>query len=98
MHPTVVCRAYNNALQHALKICKGLAKEIDPSDPKVLKDIVRACVGTKYSSRFGDFIVDLAIQATLQVTVSTERDGEVGMKRKEIDIKRCSPNTNGRIF
>eukprot|EP00949_MAST-11_sp_MAST-11-sp1_P003940 g3940.t1 len=88
MHPTVVCRAYNNALQHSLKICKSLAKEIDPKDPAALKDIVRACVGTKYSSRFGDFIVDLAIQATLQVTVNSEREGEVGVKRTEIDIKR----------
>ncbi len=43
---------------------------------------VRSCVNTKFISRFGDIMVDLAIDAVMTVVV------EIPGRPKEVDIKR----------
>ena len=55
---------------------------MDTSDRDVLLKVVRACVGTKFVSRWGDFLCDLALQAVQQVSI------DLGNGKKEIDIKR----------
>jgi len=45
--------------------------------------LVRSTVGTKFVSRFGDLICNLAIDAVLKITVERK-----DTKKKEIDIKR----------
>ena len=82
MHPIIICRAYNQALQHSLKVCESLAKTVDADDHQVLLKVVRSCVGTKFVSRWGDFLCDLALQAVKAVTV------DLGNGKKEIDVKR----------
>jgi len=82
MHPIIICRAYNQALQHALDVCDSLAKTVDASDNEVLLKVVRSCVGTKFVSRWGDFLCDLALQAVSRVSI------DLGNGKKEIDIKR----------
>ena len=44
---------------------------------------MRACVGTKFVSRWGDLMVDLALDAVKRITVTNPNTG-----KKEIDIKR----------
>lgn len=82
MHPIIIVRAYNQALQKALEVCESMAKTVDTSKREVLLNVVRSCVGTKFVSRWGDFLCDLALQAVQQVTIDLPNG------KKEIDIKR----------
>lgn len=81
MHPTVIVRAYYRALDAALEIAERLSTTVDTSDTDELRKLVRSCIGTKFSSRYGSLMCDLALDAVLKVIVD---DGY----RKEIDIKR----------
>lgn len=81
MHPSVIVRAYNRALEEAMKICERMAVAVDTSDPEVMRGLIRSCLGTKFVSRYGDLMCDLALDAVMKVTV------DVG-GTKEIDIKR----------
>ena len=47
-----------------------------------MRDLMRGCVGTKFSSRYGDLICDLALDAVHTVSIDD------GAGHKEIDIKR----------
>lgn len=47
-----------------------------------MRDLMRGCVGTKFSSRYGDLICDLALDAVHTVA------SDDGAGHKEIDIKR----------
>jgi T-complex protein 1 subunit gamma len=81
MHPTVIVRAYHQALEDALAICESIAVSVDVSDPERMRSLIRSCIGTKFVSRYGDLICDMALDAVMKVTV------DVG-GRKEIDIKK----------
>eukprot|EP00442_Polarella_glacialis_P058992 CAMPEP_0115150662 /NCGR_PEP_ID=MMETSP0227-20121206/65169_1 /TAXON_ID=89957 /ORGANISM="Polarella glacialis, Strain CCMP 1383" /LENGTH=300 /DNA_ID=CAMNT_0002561063 /DNA_START=103 /DNA_END=1001 /DNA_ORIENTATION=- len=82
LHPTVIVAGYMRALEDAQVILKEIAYPIDVDDPAAISEIVRASIDTKFSSRWGSLISDLAIKATKTVCV-VKPDG-----RKEIDIKR----------
>jgi len=81
MHPTVLVRAYRQALESALKICDDIAIKIDTSNQEEMKRLVLSCIGTKFTSRYGDLMANLALQAVSRVSVD-----EGG--RKVIDTKR----------
>jgi len=81
MHPTVIVRAYYKALEDALAECDRLATPVDTSDVDELRRLVRACIGTKFVSRYGNMMCDLALDAVMKVTID---DGF----KKEIDLKR----------
>lgn len=81
MHPTVICNAYSRALEAALEVCESLAVVVDPENREQMRDLVRSSIGTKFVSRYGDLMADLAIDAVL--TVRQEEGG-----RTEIDLKR----------
>jgi T-complex protein 1 subunit gamma len=82
MHPTVIVNAYHRALEAALEIAEGLAIKIDTRDRAQMRELMRGCVGTKFSARYGDLVCDLALDATHCVTVDD------GTGRLDIDIKR----------
>ena len=82
MHPTVIVNAYHRALEAALEICESLAVTIDTHDRSAMRDLMRGCVGTKFSARYGDLICDLALDAVHMVTIDD------GAGHREIDIKR----------
>jgi T-complex protein 1 subunit gamma len=82
MHPTVIVQAFNKALNKALEVCESMCRPITIEDKSALQGIVRSCVDTKFSSRFGTSISDLALDAVMKVTL-TDASGT-----KEIDIKR----------
>ena len=85
LHPTIIVQGYNLALQEALKICDQQALEVDLSDKDLMKKLVKSTLGTKFSSRWNDLMVDLALQAVL--TVAT-RSSSNTLGRVEVDIKR----------
>lgn len=81
IHPTVIVGGYNRALQEALKICESIAIDVDVKDTKIMGKLVESCIGTKFSSRWNEKMVQMALDAVLRVVV------DVG-GRKEVDIKR----------
>eukprot|EP00440_Ansanella_granifera_P010984 gb/GFBE01011914.1/.p1 GENE.gb/GFBE01011914.1/~~gb/GFBE01011914.1/.p1 ORF type:complete len:571 (+),score=182.82 gb/GFBE01011914.1/:1-1713(+) len=82
LHPTLIVSGYMKALEDAQTMLKELAYPIDVEDPEAVREIVRGSIDTKFSSRWGTLISDLAIKATKSVCI-VQSDG-----RKEIDIKR----------
>lgn len=82
LHPTLIVSGYMKALEDAQVMLKELAYPIDTEDPEAVREIVRGSIDTKFSSRWGTLISDLAIKATKTVCIIKD-DG-----RKEIDIKR----------
>jgi len=82
-HPTVIVQAYTKALAYALKVCDKLAVDIDVrEDTEMISNLVMSSIGTKFSSRWNDKLVDMAVQAVLTVTQTSAG----GMP--QVDIKR----------
>ncbi|CAM6099483.1 unnamed protein product [Calypogeia fissa] len=81
-HPTVVCRAYNSALEHAIAALDEVAFKIDTDDKQMMLNIVQSCIGTKFTSRFGTLIADLAITSVKMIAV------DLGSGLREVDIKK----------
>jgi T-complex protein 1 subunit gamma len=84
LHPTQIVSAYHTALERALKVCDTVAKPFDPSDDQQFRRVIRSCVGTKFTGRWGDLIVNMALDSVRKV--ATVADPKTG--RKEIDTKR----------
>jgi T-complex protein 1 subunit gamma len=82
IHPTVIVSGYMAALEDGLEMMKSLAYDVDTNSNEAMREIVGAAIDTKFSSRWGHLISDLAIKAVKTVVI-TKPDG-----RKEIDIKR----------
>jgi len=81
MHPSVIVRAYHTALEVSMKICDDLALDVDTNDDEVMTKLVRSCLGTKFVSRYGDLICELALEAVKKVSIEIAGS-------KQIDIKR----------
>jgi T-complex protein 1 subunit gamma len=81
MHPTILVAAYCKALEDALAIADRLAFSIDIENQEQLMAMVRSCVGTKFINRFGDKMMELALNAVQAIVVENERG------KKDIDIK-----------
>jgi len=82
-HPTVIVKGYMTALQKALEVCKTISRTINIDNRAELREIVTSAIGTKFSSRWGDMLVNMAIDAVLKVVTKRE-DGAT----TEVDIKR----------
>ncbi|KAK8663764.1 hypothetical protein V6N13_083569 [Hibiscus sabdariffa] len=81
-HPTVICRAYHKALEDAIAVLDKISMTIDVKHRSTMLGLVKSCIGTKFTSQFGDLIADLAIDATQTVGV------DIGQGLREVDIKK----------
>mmetsp|Transcript_5126 Transcript_5126/g.3569 ORF Transcript_5126/g.3569 Transcript_5126/m.3569 type:complete len:295 (-) Transcript_5126:713-1597(-) len=81
VHPTVIVNAYFKALEDVNKICEELGVPINMETNEDLTKIVKSSIGTKFASKWGNLIVDLAVQA---VRCVYRKDGD----NVEIDTKR----------
>jgi T-complex protein 1 subunit gamma len=82
-HPTVIVQGYTKALSYALEAAEKLAVSIDvEKDHELMSRLVMSSIGTKFSSRWNEKLVGMAIQAVLTVTETSAS----GMRR--VDIKR----------
>jgi T-complex protein 1 subunit gamma len=90
IHPTVIVRGYNYALQEALSICEKLALVVDVNDAERMKSLVQSCIGTKFSSRWNDTMIDMALKAVLTVSraIPTPVGTDAYSQKMEVDIKR----------
>lgn len=82
IHPTVIVQGYLKALEDALKSLNDIAIPIDTSSKQNLVDVVQSSIDTKFVSRWGGLISELAVKAAL--TVYEEHPNG----KKEIDLKR----------
>jgi T-complex protein 1 subunit gamma len=80
-HPTVIVSGYGKALQCCLETLKKISKVIDVNNTHDLKELVTAAIGTKFSGRWGDMLVDMAIDAVRKVVVKRGGYTEVDVKR-----------------
>jgi len=86
IHPTVIVQGYNLALQEALKICDRISLKVDVNDTELMSKLVTSSIGTKFSSRWNDKMVEMALQAVL--TVSKASTSSSTGHKNEVDIKR----------
>ena len=94
IHPTVIVQGYNRALQEALEICDKLALNVDVRDSELMKKLVQSSIGTKFSSRWNDKMVEMALQAVLTVArpkgkvLESDSSANPYTHKMEVDIKR----------
>ena len=81
-HPTIIVSGYSKALQKSLETCDKICRTIDVDNMTELREIVQSAIGTKFSSRWGSLMVNLAINAVKKIVVKRD-DGQC-----EVDIKR----------
>jgi len=62
-----------------LETCDQLCKTVDFNDREALFNLVSASIGTKFSGRWGDRMVNIAIEAVKRVLVNIEFDQLVGL-------------------
>jgi T-complex protein 1 subunit gamma len=81
IHPTVIVGAYFRALEDLVKMTDELGVPINMENNDDLTNIVNSSIGTKFASKWGQLIVDLAVKSVRYVY---RKDGE----SVEIDTKR----------
>jgi len=82
IHPTVIIRAYREALEDMVNVLQNeVSIALDKSDRSKVAEVVKACVGTKFIGRWSEMAVKIALDAVS--TVMFEENG-----RTEIDIKK----------
>jgi len=82
MHPSVVVGAYYRALEEGIKIINEVAVPIDINQDEEVKKALRSCVGTKFSSRWGSLVVDLALKSVRTVMVGNSNEGRISIDTK----------------
>lgn len=82
MHPTVIIRAYRQALEDMVTILnEQISIDLDCNDKKKLIQVINSCIGTKFIRRWSELACQIALDAVYMVML--EENG-----RREIDIKR----------
>jgi len=67
IHPTVIVNAYFRALEEIVKITNEIGVEINLENDDDLIKVVKSTIGTKFSAKWGDLLVNLAVQAVRTV-------------------------------
>lgn len=82
IHPTVIIRAYRQALEDMLDMLdKEYSIPLFLDDEPKLIEVIKSCVGTKFIGRWADLACGIALNAVKTVSIRDEG-------RTEIDIKR----------
>lgn len=82
MHPTVIIRAYRQALEDMVTILnEQISIDLDCNDKNKLIQVINSCIGTKFIRRWSELACQIALDAVHIVML--EENG-----RREIDIKR----------
>jgi len=85
VHPTRIVKGYFMALEDAVQVMsEKLTVKVDLNDIVQVTNIVKSCIGTKFTHRHSELMCKLAIDAVKTISASAEE----GMTSKDIDIKR----------
>lgn len=63
VHPTVIVNAYYKALDDAIKISEKISTKIDINNEEEVHKIIKACLATKFASKWDNLISNLALQS-----------------------------------
>ena len=80
-HPTVIVSGYTKALQVGLDTLNSVSRKIDIDNLDELRGIVLSAIGTKFSSKWGPQMVEMAIKAVKKVVNKRADYTEVDIKR-----------------
>ena len=81
IHPTVIVNAYFKALEDVTKLTEELGRPINMESNDDLTKIVNSSIGTKFASKWGSLIVDLAVKAVRTVYRKEGNNIEIDVKR-----------------
>ncbi|XP_076373654.1 chaperonin containing TCP1 subunit 3 [Tachypleus tridentatus] len=81
IHPTVIIKAYRQALEDLVEILQEVSLPVDINNQEQMTNIIKSCIGTKFIGKWGNLACQIALDAVK--TVFIEENG-----RREIDIKR----------
>jgi T-complex protein 1 subunit gamma len=81
VHPINLVGAYFKALDFVIDHSNAIATPIDLQDAEAMKRLIHTCVGTKFSSNWGDLVVDMAIKAVKTVHRQLGDKADVDIKR-----------------
>ena len=84
VHPTVIIAGMQKALEDAVAVSKTVGRELKLDDAANLKQLVETTVGTKFTSRFSEVMIELALNA-VKTVAKPDASCPGGM---DIDIKR----------
>lgn len=82
IHPSIIVSSYYKALEAAVAKIQELAVPIDISDDTQINKALSSCIGTKFTSRWGKLITDLALKAVRTIM----RGGQ--LQKLNLEIKR----------
>lgn len=82
IHPSIIVSAYYRALEESIKKIEELAVPIDVNDDDKINKALSSCIGTKFTSRWGKLITDLALKAVKTIM----RGGN--LQKLNLEIKR----------
>eukprot|EP01132_Coremiostelium_polycephalum_P003680 gene3680-4584_t len=81
VHPNYIIKAFRMALEDALNIVEQYSVKVDLKNRSEIIKVIQSSIGTKFISRWGSLMCNLALDAVLTVHIQ-EQD------RNEIDLKR----------
>lgn len=81
MHPTTIVSGYYRAKEDALEVLSQISRKLDINNREEVLAVIDACLGTKFVTRWGKLMTELAFDAVK--TVMRDVDGQ-----REIDFKR----------
>lgn len=83
IHPSIIVEAYFKALEDVSGFLNEFAIPIDLEDETDIRKALYSCIGTKFSERWGELVVGLALQACRVVL-----RGLNNPKKLNVEIKR----------
>lgn len=81
IHPTVIVNAYYKALEDCVNFAEQIAMPVDINKDEEVSNLIRCCLGTKFASKWGTLISDLAHKAVKTVYNKTERGFDCDIKK-----------------
>lgn len=95
VHPTVIIKAFKQALDEALKCIEEISIPIDVSSDTEMLKLIKSCLGTKMADRWSELICDIALKAVRYVAVNFDAATGTGptpalgaSTHLEVDVKR----------
>ncbi|KAJ2136047.1 T-complex protein 1 subunit gamma, partial [Coemansia sp. RSA 678] len=75
IHPVVILRGFQRALEDAQDILRSIAVPVDTNDREQMLGLIKSAIGTKFVSRWNDLMCGLALDA-VQTVVRRKADME----------------------
>ncbi|KAJ2854068.1 T-complex protein 1 subunit gamma, partial [Coemansia erecta] len=93
IHPVVILRGFQKALEDAQTILRSIAVPVDTNDRDQMLGLIKSAIGTKFVSRWNDLMCNLALSAVQTVAFRTA-DIEAAAAKAEDDSKMDVDNAS----